>query len=251
MNFSSFLPYSIAGAATACVTQPIWNLKNISQMDEKIVDWRGRKLLFARVLYSGLTLNMLTIGATIGVRGPLFNMLSIKIGGKNPSEKSKLLAAITTGIFIAPVNTCIDNINLQKSVDDRLNIVKKNYTSSYKTTVIKLHQKQSFQGFSKGFRYTLMRDALFSSGLIYFSQLFSEKINLKINNRNISNILGGLSAGLFIATVTHPIDTMKTRVQRDIPIEFNIKSLMKGWYWRTTACTLMVGVFRFTKELIE
>lgn len=251
MEASSFYPYSIAGGIGALFTQPIWNYKNMRQLKEKKIDWRINKLAFVRALWSGVTLSALSASFTVGIRGPLFNAFAEQMGGDKPSELQKSIAASLTGICIAPVNTVIDNINLEKSTEARLNIHNKEYVSSYKKSIVSMYRLHGLDAFAKGLRYTLYRDAPFSVGLLYLSDLFSKKINSEIHDTFSSNILGGLSAGFVISTVTHPLDTMKTRIQRNLPIEWNAKSLMQGWAWRTTACTIMVCVFRVVKEILE
>lgn len=251
MERSSFYPYSIAGGIAALFTQPIWNFKNMRQLKEQKIDWRINKLAFVKALWSGVTLSAISTSVTIGIRGPLFNAFTAQMGGNKPSELQKGIAASATGICIAPVNTVIDNINLQKSTEARLNINNKEYVSSYKKIISSMYRQQGASAFSKGLRYTLYRDPPFSVGLLYLSELFSHSINSKIHDKHASNILGGLAAGFVIATATHPLDTMKTRVQRNLPIEWNTNALMQGWVWRTTACTVMVCVFRVVKEILE
>jgi hypothetical protein len=79
----------------------------------------------------------------------------------------------------------------------------------------------------KGFVPHLSRNIIFLISVYNF-----KKIN-KTNNKLYTGLLGAMG-GVFGAYISHPLDTIKTRIQSNQKISYNFKDLMKGCHLRSS-----------------
>ena len=72
----------------------------------------------------------------------------------------------------------------------------------------------------RGFNATVIREAIYCSGLLTFGPIFTTNLETNStffnNNHTTANLIGSFGSGLFASIISHPIDTAKTKIQADI-----------------------------------
>jgi hypothetical protein len=75
-------------------------------------------------------------------------------------------------------------------------------------------------GLYRGFNATLIREAIYCSGLLTIGPFFTSNLEKNTiyfnNNHSVANLIGSFSSGLFASIISHPFDTAKTKIQADL-----------------------------------
>jgi hypothetical protein len=67
----------------------------------------------------------------------------------------------------------------------------------------------------RGWIPTALREGAFTTGYLVAFPMLEAAIKSKVDNAAVSYVGAGVATGLVVATATHPVDTIKTRMQAD------------------------------------
>ena len=114
---------------------------------------------------------------------------------------------------------------------------------------------------------TIIREGIFTTGYLSLGPMFSEYFKTKHNvEKNKSKILGAVFGGIIAATLSHPMDTIKTCMQGDIERknyttlkdttnklikENGWKRFYNGWSWRTSRMICAIFLMNECREFLD
>ena len=233
----------ISGIIEVSFLQPLLYCKNASQ----------QKLGYTinpRILYRGVTMSMTNMAVLTGLQVPLTDLISKSIfrrdkhilTGKVPARtryKEKILSSFGGGVVSGLVCAPMELIMVQQQ----------RHGYSLVKTPSMIISRTGVRGLMRGLIMSSGREGLFTVGYLGIGPIFSDylKKTYQLKN-NVAKIYGAIGVGIVTATLSHPMDTIKTCMQGDIErkkyttIIETAKTLFKekgisrffyGWGWRT------------------
>jgi len=169
-----------------------------------------------RGLYKGFTPALMREGLYASMRAGFYEPIKYLLGedptkGGLPLYK-KMFAGSIAGAFGAAVATPTDVVKVQMQAEGKVNTPRyKNTYDAFST----IWQKEGIRGWYKGIVPTTQRafilSAFFMPSYDHIKHLLIEYHVVKEDNF-LTQIIAGMSAGIIVATVTSPIDVVKTRI---------------------------------------
>lgn len=187
---------SATGAIEVMVDQPLIRVKNDFQ--------QGKKLsLKPHELYKGSGVNVACMVPTTGVQIMANKALENVLPGDDTLSKTE--RAMAAGALAAPL----------ASVTETVVIHQQNTGKNALDTIDYLIKNAGKGVLGRGMLATALRDSGFTVGYLTAYPLLEKNIRKHIDNPAIATALGGVTAGVGTAIVTHPFDTIKTHMQVD------------------------------------
>jgi hypothetical protein len=199
---------TVAGTAEICINSPLIYFKNTLQQPGAIIspnpkDW-----------YRGFGMNCAAMGPTTAMQTGINAGLEGVIPGADMG--SKIMRAFIAGALSATVNAPVELaiIHQQKNKTGAMETVKTLLAHGGKRVI------------TRGWVPTGIREGAFTTGYLVAFPLVEEAIKNGLNNsvniamgthatNGIAYVGAGAITGLTVAGITHPCDTIKTRMQVD------------------------------------
>ncbi|EDQ89869.1 uncharacterized protein MONBRDRAFT_7863 [Monosiga brevicollis MX1] len=239
-----------AGAAEVCLMQPTLYLKNASQQGLPFT-------MDPRYLYRGLGASVLDMAVLTGLQFPLTKIMSsIVTGGASRkltgSEMvaSGFLGGLVSGVVCTPMELVM--------------IQQQRFGQSLLTTPVTIVQRYGLGGLMRGLAPSCLREGIFVAGYLGLGPALSRHFEDTGHTRNQAKIYSAVIAGVVSATLSHPIDTVKTCMQGDIEQKRygsvmqttqtvagdGVKAFFRGWNWRAGRNICSVFIINEVKDVL-
>eukprot|EP00808_Paulinella_micropora_P010460 g21205.t1 len=240
-----------AGVLCKAANYPLLVWKNTSQ--------QSLPLSFnPRIVYRGLPMACFNLGATTAVQFFLtgFFQKLLSVGDrKNMTPAKEIQAAFLAGSVSGIPNSLWELCMIQQQ----------RFGGTIFGTPMRLVREQGITSLTRGTIPTVGREGLFTMAMLGLCPVVQTTL---MNDYGLSNSTalasGALISALFSATLTHPLDTMKTCMQGDveqkkyksmretgtlIAKEYGVvKGLYKGYLWRSSLICTSFFLINFFKQ---
>lgn len=231
--FEATLGGGLAGAAEVAVDHPLWSLKTRYQNEQ--IPKNQKFTLDPRVLYRGFLPNIFSMVPISAIQVSVSQGLkSLGHTPSNPPSDLESLSYSAAGGAISALVGSPTELLMAHQTKDR----------GFFSTLIDIVRQRGLRGLLPGMSGTAMRDAKFTVGYGYASPRLKEEFS-QYMHEDAAAVAGGLSAGLPVAALSQPWDTLKTRQQtgstpvtplwklaKDIVAKEGIRGLYNGSAWR-------------------
>jgi hypothetical protein len=187
---------SAAGTLEVLVNSPFIYSKNMWQQGLK-------PSVNPYVWYRGLGMNLAAMGPTTGAQIGADNALEAVIPGTD--SMSKVARAFSAGALSAAVNGPVELVIIDQQKNN----------GGVTATIKKLIAEGGKGVVMRGWIPTALREGAFTTGYLVAFPMLEAAIKSKVDNAAVSYVGAGVATGLVVATATHPVDTIKTRMQAD------------------------------------
>ena len=186
--------------------QPMLYCKNATQ--------QGIPLTFSpAVLYRGLTVSVTNMGILTGLQFPLTGAVGKAIKGGEEREMSsaeKMGAGFTGGAISGLVCAPMELVMIQQQ----------RFGTSLAAAASRILSEQGPLGLSRGLVTACGREGLFTAGYLAMGPVFAQKVKDSGNlEGGAADFAGAAGAGVIAASLSHPLDTIKTCMQGDLQRE--------------------------------
>lgn len=199
---------TVAGIAEICANSPLVYFKNTLQQPELKVS------INPKVWYRGFGMNVAAMGPTTAVQIGADAGLEAVMPGTDVA--SKVARAFSAGALSAAVNGPVELVIIDQQKNNR----------NVPDTIKQLITQGGKRVIMRGWTPTAIREGAFTTGYLVAFPMAQEAIRGIIPSvvttylgenaaSGIAYISAGAATGLAVATGTHPIDTIKTRMQAD------------------------------------
>lgn len=209
----SYISSCIGAAAGVCeigIQQPTIAIKNAIQTGRSI-PWSPSEL------YRGVTINMLSIAPITGTQFTVNNILTAQFISSHTHQLTSIqqilfssVAGGVSGLISGPAELIL--IQQQQT----------GYTLLQQLQYITTHHSNAL--YRRGLISAVTRDGLFTCGYLGLTpvlQSYITKSPYSSTNNTVNNIVGSLLAGISIGILSHPIDTIKTKIQSTLVYQHN------------------------------
>ena len=236
-----------AGSIEVCCQQPMLYLKNASQQGLPMT-------LDPRILYRGLFASVANMGILTGIQFPLTGLVSQAFTGgvdRRLSSREMVASGFCGGLISGLVCGPMELIMIQQQ--------------RFGTSIMSTPGRVMAQGggggaLLRGVTTACGREGLFTAGYLGLAPALSRQlVDDGVLGEGAADVAGAIGAGVVAATLSHPVDTIKTCMQGDIAgskygtvratasmlmQEAGFKSFFRGWTWRTgrmIGATFIIG----------
>lgn len=242
----------LSGVMCKMINYPLLSTKNRVQ--------QGRGVTFnPSIVYRGLPMAMLNLGGSTAVQFLATGIFQKAIAGDKPTlTKTEQNAAAFLG-GVASGIPC--------SVWELIMIQQQNSGTSIIETPMKIVSEFGIAGLARGAICTMGRESLYTMAMLGVTPTIQTELKEKFQlDNNIALAIGALSGSFLSATVTHPMDTIKTCMQGDmsqkkytniretgqlLADEYGVRAgLFKGLAWRIGLITTTFFLVNKIKEQI-
>jgi len=240
-----------AGTIEVTILQPMLYCKNATQ----------QKLGLSfdpRVLYRGLVMSVGNMAILSALQFPLTNVITAAITGGSPRKLSdiEMIAAGFGGGALSGIACCpMEGIMIQQQ----------RFGQSLIATAGNMLRTYGAASFGRGMITSVGREGLFTMGYMGVAPVISQKIreDLPSVSPYQGKLLGAVGAGLIAATLSHPLDTIKTCMQGDqqratydsfsntLSKLRSEGGLFRGWSWRTGRMICAMFIMSECKERLS
>mmetsp|Transcript_13296 Transcript_13296/g.21768 ORF Transcript_13296/g.21768 Transcript_13296/m.21768 type:complete len:271 (-) Transcript_13296:207-1019(-) len=225
----------VAGTIEVTILQPMLYCKNASQQSLPFT-------LDPRKLYRGLAVSIFNMSVLTGIQFPLFGMISNAFT-RGENRKLTSVEQISAGFFGGAMS------GFACAPMELVLIQQQKFGGSVFSTPATLVSKYGASSMFRGFVTSCGREGIFTAGYMgigpTITNYFHESQGLSLIN---SKVVGAVIGGVISATLSHPIDTVKTCMQGDaerktyttvtktvqtLLQDGGAKRFFRGWNWRT------------------
>tara|TARA_A100001015_G_scaffold5791_1_gene7370 strand:+ start:225 stop:1049 length:825 start_codon:yes stop_codon:yes gene_type:complete len=241
----------VSGCGSKLINYPLLVWKNASQ--------QGLKLeMNPKKLYRGLPVGMLNLGGTTAVQfwATGFFQKMISSEGEQITASQKMQAAFLGGIASG----------IPCSLWELTMIQQQRFGGSILGANMRIIKEHGIMAIGRGSIMTMGRESMYTMAMLGVAPSIQSELVSRFNlNGNLGLAVGALSGSFFSATITHPMDTIKTCMQGDVEQkkykgivqtgrllaeEYGVaQGLFKGLLWRITLITttfFLVNKFKQT-----
>ena len=193
--------------------------------------------------YKGLFTSVLGTMPIIAVQSAANSAIKNEIQalnqGKPLNEVQKSAASVSAGVVSSAIVSPIGNIWVAQQQPN-------NNNKTMREVCKNLYCERGFAGFYRGLTPTMIKQAARASGLLAAYPAVSNQYETMLNNNVLATCATGLTVGPTMALLTHPLDTIETRLQGDssktqfkntwsaFKQAVKTKTLWSGWRWQLT-----------------
>jgi hypothetical protein len=242
-----------AGVIEVTILQPMLYWKNATQQKLQLT-------LSPRVVYRGLAMSITNMGILTGLQFPLANAVAMSLTGgvKRPLSNFEAIASSFTGGLISGVVCCPMELVM---------VQQQRFGGSVVSTPARLINAHGLSILSRGLITSCGREALFTAGYLGIGPVIAKEIRQRYDvNAGSAKLLGAAGAGVIAATLSHPLDTIKTCMQGDIErkrfgsfsetartlfAEGGLGRFFSGWSWRTGRMMCAVFIMGECKTILS
>lgn len=237
-----------AGTIEVVALQPILYWKNATQ--------QGLPLsLDPRKLYRGLSTSVVNMATLTGLQFPLTGAVAKVITGgeARPLADGEKVAAAFCGGFISGLACGPFELTM---------IQQQRFGGSIVSTPARLISTFGASGMSRGLLMSCGREGIYTAGVLGTCPVFIDKFKQRGWSTNQAKMGGAICAGVMSASISHPMDTIKSCLQGDIEQKTytshsgTVKTLMaeggvgrffSGYFFRTGRMILAVAIMNECK----
>jgi len=190
-----------AGVCSKLCNYPLLNFKNTVQ--------QGKPISFKpNIVYRGLPMACMNLGGTTGVQFVTTGFFQTMIAGERKmTQQDEVLAALLGGLVSG----------VPCSVWELTMIQQQNFGGTLIGTPKRLIAEAGPMSLLRGVITTCARESIFTCAMLGVTPVLQRDLQVRFSLGNEQALAIGALTGAFIsATVTHPLDTIKTRMQGNI-----------------------------------
>jgi len=193
----------LSGCGSKMVNYPLLNWKNCMQ--------QSLPLSFSpKLVYRGLPMAMINFGGTTGVQFSFTAAFQKKIaGGSNRAltPREEMSGAFLGGFFSG----------VACSIWELTMIQQQRFGGSLLSAPLNLVQRYGMSSLTRGMVPSMGRESLFSMAMLGICPVLQRELMHRYSlEENTALAAGALTSSVFAATLTHPLDTVKTCMQGDV-----------------------------------
>lgn len=240
-----------AGAAEVSADHPLWVLK--TRYQDASIPKNQKFTLDPRILYRGYFPNMFSMAPITAMQVAVAQGLrSLFHTNKSPSEMQEAAYAAAGGAAAAVIAGPTEFLMSQQTKE-----------RGFFGTFLHNVRQQGWRGLVPGMAGTAVRDAKFTMGYAYLSPKLKEAFQEHMSE-GAATIAAGACAGLPVAVLSQPWDTIKTRQQtgpkpttpmwelaKKIVAEEGVNGLYKGSGWRMGRVGAAVMIMSEVNERVK
>lgn len=236
----------ISGAIEVTILQPMLYCKNSTQQNLPLT-------LNPAVVYRGLFVSVTNMAILTGLQFPL--TVAVRNAFTGGEKRALTNAEVVGSSFIGGA--------LSGFVCGPMELVmvqQQRFGGSVISTPKRLMQQQGFSALGRGIVTSCGREGMFCAGYLGLGPTFAGELNKRYpeNNAGLNKFIGSVSAGVIAATLSHPMDTIKTCMQGDVEQkrftslsgtaatlyrENGLSRFFSGWAWRTGRMICAIYIF--------
>ena len=194
---------SIAGTIEVIILQPMLYCKNATQQKLPLT-------MDPRVLYRGIGMSIGNMILLTGSQFPLTGLVSQQITGgeqRQLSRGEKVLAGFLGGAISGFICAPMELVMIQQQ----------RFGGSMLEAAGRVVRERGALTLFRGLETSCGREGLFTAGYLGMGPVFAEQlVNSYGMSQGTANFAGAAGAGVIAASLSHPLDTIKTCMQGDI-----------------------------------
>lgn len=202
-----------------------------------------------RALYRGYVANLANLCTKRALAIPSAAAITTVLTGGTPRRLTgmeQFAAALGAGFLSSFIVSPIELVMIQQQ----------RFGTSLFGTPIALVKSYGPAALGRGFTLTCGRESVYTAGLLGLGPSIKRKAKEDFGfSNNVAGVVGAVVAGVLCATLSHPLDTIKTCMQGDVQrLKYNgathtatelytqggLKRMFSGWGWRTGRTVLQV-----------
>ena len=250
MTKNSFLENTFigttAGVIETILLQPMLYWKNAMQQNIKFT-------LNPFFLYRGVNASIINMSVLTGMQIPLTETIKTYLPVKMSENEKLVHASFYSGVISGLVCAPMELIMIQQQLTGH----------NMKKTVSRI----GYTNLMRGLVTSCGREGIYAVGYLGLGPYCSDIIQKKYNTNNtVSNFYGSIISSVISATLSHPLDTVKTCMQGDIKqIKYStiikttinlfrdkgILRFFDGYWWRTSRMVLSFFILIESKSRIS
>eukprot|EP00038_Savillea_parva_P003560 m.127398 g.127398 ORF g.127398 m.127398 type:complete len:287 (+) comp11210_c2_seq2:89-949(+) len=193
---------SLAGVVTKLINYPLLQWKNMSQ--------QGKPLsLSPSVVYRGLAMACINLGGTTAIQFWSVGFFQSLIGqdGHKLNRKEQMAGAFMGGLVSGVPCSMFELVMVQQQNNGR----------SIPGALGHLVKTHGLFALTRGMIPTLGRESLYTMAMLAMAPLVQSELHTRYGmDQNLALGAGALLSSTFAATLSHPMDTIKTCMQGDV-----------------------------------
>jgi len=191
-----------SGVLCKLTNYPLLSTKNAVQ--------QGRPVSFVpSVVYRGLPMACLNLGGSTAVQFLATGIFQKAIAGDTPQLTSM---EINAAAFLGGIAS-----GIPCGIWELIMIQQQNLGTSMVETPIKIINEFGLKGLFRGAISTMGRESLYTMAMLGATPMIQSELTTRFQlDPNLALVVGALSGSFFSATLTHPMDTIKTCMQGDL-----------------------------------
>lgn len=242
-----------AGTIEVTILQPILYFKNAAQQNLPLS-------LSPRVLYRGLTMSITNMSVLTGLQFPLTGMVTNAITG-GEKRKLKMSEMIASGFVGGAIS------GLVCGPMELVMIQQQRFGDSLLKCPSRIIGETGGAGIMRGTVMSCGREGLFCAGYLGMGPAFTRELQESYGyDVGTAKFGGAVSSGVIAASLSHPMDTIKTCMQGDIVrknygtvgetasalyAESGLLAFFKGWHWRTGRMICAMFIMGECKDILS
>jgi len=243
---------TLAGAIEVTTLQPLVFWKNASQQNLPFT-------LNPKYLYRGLLMSVTNMAVLTGIQFPMTGMITKTItqGQQRRLTNNEMIGAgfgagFLSGLVCGPMELVM--------------IQQQRFGGSIVQVPNQIVSRYGVLGMFRGLSMACGREAFFTAGYLGLGPAAARELSETYGYSDTNaKMLGAIGAGLVAATLSHPMDTLKTCLQGDIArtqfttLSQTAKTLVKqqgygrffyGYQWRTGRMILSIFIINQVREIV-
>eukprot|EP00617_Octactis_speculum_P026714 CAMPEP_0185770968 /NCGR_PEP_ID=MMETSP1174-20130828/62352_1 /TAXON_ID=35687 /ORGANISM="Dictyocha speculum, Strain CCMP1381" /LENGTH=273 /DNA_ID=CAMNT_0028456635 /DNA_START=39 /DNA_END=860 /DNA_ORIENTATION=- len=237
-----------AGIIDVSSTQWMLYCKNSTQQRVKIK-------FDPKIMYRGYSMSLTNMCILSGLQFPLTGLVTTAItGGKQRrlSDVEQISAGFVGGVISGFICAPLELVMIQQQ----------RFGTSLIATPAKIIGQSGVTGIFRGLAMSCGREGVFTAGMLGLGPTLKRMASESGYSTYTSSIMGAIGGGVVVASISHPMDTIKTCQQGDVTgkvyggviptartllAQAGYKRFFSGWAWRTSRMVLQTFLFDFTK----
>jgi hypothetical protein len=191
----SFMSGTLVGLAEVYFNHPFWVMKTRNQCGYKFT-------INPKILFRGVTAEAISMVPIDIVQMVCSTLLNEKLfdNSLNHSFSCRAASGFISGIIGGQLINPVESImTLQQK-----------YNCTFREVVFKISKKNEWSQFTIGGIETSLRNGIYNCGFFAFTPYLTKKLLPVFHDQNTAVIAAGVTSGITVATITQPIDTIKT-----------------------------------------
>lgn len=224
---------TLAGGIEVCIDQPMLYWKNAVQQKLKFT-------LNPKIVYRGLGASITNMGVLTGLQFISTGYIKSLITGGVEREMStgeNILSGFSGGALSGLVCCPMELVMIQQQ----------RWGGNIVSTPARIVASNGISGLARGMVTSVGREAVFTAGMLGLAPSIQNILVKNDVNSYAAGITGAICGGVMAATISHPLDTVKTCMQGDIEqktytsfsrslnaiyAERGLSRMFSGWGWR-------------------
>jgi len=224
---------TLAGGIEVCIDQPMLYWKNAVQQNLKFT-------LNPKIVYRGLGVSVTNMAVLTGLQFISTGYIKSMITGgveREMSTAENIMSGFAGGALSGLVCCPMELVMIQQQ----------RWGGNIVGTPARLVSSYGVSGLSRGMVTSVGREAVFTAGMLGLAPSIQTMLEKRNINSYAAGVSGAICAGVMAATLSHPLDTVKTCMQGDIEqttytsftrslkaiyAERGLQRMFSGWGWR-------------------